>query len=93
MKHPDSEKRDPRAMLSDALANGWQTVDSVPVSGEGAFLVLTMSGLVRLARNRNKNRTARRADPYGPKRSNVIAVESGNYLAAIAWKWDTPTEA
>lgn len=86
MKHDLPKKHDPRAMLSEALVNGWETVDSVPLSGEGSFLVLTMSGLVRLARNRNLERTIRRADPYGPKRASVIAVDSGNYLAAIAWK-------
>ncbi len=87
MKHTVIRKRDPNLMLQEALDEGWETIDTMPLRGEGVFLVLTVSGLVRLAHNRNMQRTARRADSYGPKRSSVIAEESGNYLAAIAWKW------
>lgn len=74
-------------MLAEALSDGWQTVETLPIAGEGTFLALTLSGLVRLSRNRNKVRKSRRADQYGPRRSTVAAVDSGNYLAAIAWKW------
>ncbi|MEX3014551.1 hypothetical protein [Gymnodinialimonas hymeniacidonis] len=87
MKHTIIRKRDPNQMLQEALEDGWETIDTMPLRGEGVFLVLTVSGLVRLAHNRNSVRRARRADAYGPKRSSVIAEESGNYLAAIAWKW------
>ncbi|MEM9584225.1 MAG: hypothetical protein AAGA08_14040 [Pseudomonadota bacterium] len=74
-------------MLQDALDAGWATVDTMPLKGEGVFLVLTVSGLTRLARNRNAVRKARRADGYGPARISVISVETGNYLGAMAWKW------
>lgn len=87
MKHAAPRKRDPNEMLADALQEGWQTVDTLPVKGDGAFMVLTLSGLIRLAHNRNHTRKSRRADAYGPKRSTVVANDSGNYLAAVAWKW------
>lgn len=87
MKHETATKRDPNAMLSEALSDGWETVDSIPVRGDGVFRVLTLSGLSRRAHNRNAERKSRRADAYGPKRSTVVAVDSGNYLAAIAWTW------
>ncbi len=87
MKHATPERRNPNLMLSEALDDGWQTVETLPVSGEGTFMALTISGLVRLVRNRNKTQKSRRADQYGPRRSTVAAVDSGNYLAAIAWKW------
>lgn len=74
-------------MLEEALESGWQDIDTVPLSGEGEFLALTVSGLVRLARNRKAFRNPRKADGYGPKRMTVISVETGNYLGAIAWKW------
>lgn len=86
MKHDTPRRRDPNAMLSEALLNGWETVDTIPVRGDGVFLALTLSGLIRRAHNRNIDRKARRADAYGPKRSTVVASDSGNYLAAIAWK-------
>ncbi|GAB5449631.1 hypothetical protein [Gymnodinialimonas sp.] len=87
MKHDTPLKRDPHAMLADALAEGWETVDTLPLRGEGVFMVLTLSGLTRRAHNRNKVLRPRRADAYGPKRATVVAVESGNYLSAIAWTW------
>ena len=77
-------------MLDEALKSGWQPVDTIPLSGEGEFLVITMSGLTRLARNRRTDHKARNADGYGPKRATVISVETGNYLAAIAWRWPEP---
>ncbi len=40
-----------------------------------------------MARNKKGFRRARTADSYGPARISVIAVDSGNYLSAIAWKW------
>lgn len=86
MKHSTLEKRNPYAMLSSALLEGWETIDSIPVAGDGEFVVLTISGLIRTARNRNAVRKHRRADSYGPKRTTVVAVDSGNYLGAIAWK-------
>ena len=73
-------------MSAKVRASGWDAVDTVPLAGEGDFLVLTLSGSVRLARNRKTFRNCRKADGYGPERTNVISVETGNYLAAIAWK-------
>ncbi len=86
MKHTLPERRDPYKMRDDALARGWQSVDTIPLKGEGPFLVLTMSGLVRLARNQKAFRRVRAADGYGPTRTMVVSVETTNYLAAIAWK-------
>lgn len=85
--HSVPTRRDPYVMLEQALTAGWQTVDTIPLKGEGAFMVITLSGLHRLARNRRDYRRFREADGYGPKRITVNAVESGNYLGAIAWKW------
>lgn len=87
LKHSLPKRRNPYQMVEEALASGWQSVDTLPLKGEGEFLVLTLSGLVRLARNRRAYRKFRKADGYGPKRITVNAVESGNYLGAIAWKW------
>lgn len=74
-------------MTAQALASGWKDVSSIPLKGEGVFLVLTLSGLVRRATNRRSYRKIRRADGYGPKRLTVNAVDSGNYLGAVAWRW------
>ena len=87
MKSSDSEHRQPFKMLEEALAEGWLPIDSIPLAGEGEFLALTLSGLVRLVKNRKTDRKPRRADGYGPKRTSVNSVETGNYLAAIAWRW------
>lgn len=87
MKHSLPKRRDPYKMLEDALTTGWQAIDTVPLKTEGEFLVLTLSGLIRLSRNRKAFRNPRSADGYGPKRMTVSSVETGNYLAAIAWKW------
>ncbi|MEO1139715.1 MAG: hypothetical protein AAFW87_09685 [Pseudomonadota bacterium] len=87
MKHSLPKRRDPYKMLEAAVASGWQTIDTVPLKGDGTFLVLTLSGLIRLARNRKAFRNPRKADSYGPKRMTVNSVETGNYLGAIAWKW------
>lgn len=77
---------DPFALLELAQARGWHSVDTVPLRGDGVFMALTLKGLERRVRNRSTTRTLRRADAWGPQRCSVIAVESGNYLAAIAWK-------
>ena len=87
MKHSILKRRDTYEMLEDALMSGWQTIDNVPLLGEGEFIVLTLSGLTRRSKNRRSIRNFRKADSYGPKRVSVNSVESGNYLAAIAWKW------
>lgn len=87
MKHALPTRRNPHQMAADALTSGWHSVDTVPLKGEGAFLVLTLSGLIRLAKNRRHYRKIRKSDGYGPERITVNAVESGNYLGAIAWKW------
>lgn len=73
-------------MTEEALASGWNSIDTIPLKGEGEFLVLTLSGLIKLARNRRDYRKIRKADGYGPRRLTVNAVESGNYLGAVAWK-------
>lgn len=83
---PINRRVDPFALLDEALEDGWQTVHTIPVSGEGVFMALTITGIKRLVRNRNKERKLRRADSYGPARASVIGVETGNYLGAIAWK-------
>jgi hypothetical protein len=87
MQHSIPKRRDPFVMVEEALAADWQPIDLLPLKGEGAFLVLTLSGLIRLARNRRETRHVRPADGYGPPRATVGAVVSGNYLTAIAWKW------
>lgn len=87
MKHSIPKRRDTYEMLEQALTSGWQTVDTIPLKGEGEFMVLTLSGLTRLSRSRGFFRNIRKADSYGPKRISVNSVETGNYLAAIAWKW------
>lgn len=74
-------------MLEDALASGWQAVDTIPLNGDGEFMVLTLSGLVRRSKSRGFYRNIRKADSYGPMRITVNSVTTGNYLAAIAWKW------
>ncbi len=86
MKHSVPKRRDPYAMLEKALEDGWQTVDTIPLKGEGQFLVMTLSGLIKLSHNRRHYRRFKDADGYGPMRISVNAVVSGNYLAAIAWK-------
>lgn len=86
MKHSLPTKRDPFEMLATALQDGWHSVETLPVRGDGDFLVMTLSGLIRTARNRNLERRFRKADGYGPARANVISCKTGNYLAAIAWK-------
>lgn len=86
LKHAIPKRRDPFDMLASAVDAGWETVASIPLKGEGMFWVLTLSGLVRLARNRKPFRQARPKDGYGPMRTTVSSVETGNYLAAIAWK-------
>lgn len=87
MKHQIPTRRNPFDMLAQALRNGWQGVETIPVKGDGVFWVITMSGLVRLSRNRNYHRRFRESDAYGPRRATVCSVETGNYLGAIAWKW------
>ena len=87
LKHSLPKRRNPHLMAEEALASGWYSVDTIPLRGEGEFLVLTLSGLVRLAKNRRAYRKFRKADGYGPKRLTVNAVKTGNYLGAIAWKW------
>lgn len=87
MIHDTPRKQSTDGMLADALAEGWETVDTLPLRGDGIFIALTLSGLTRHVHNRNSLRKSRRADAYGPKRSTVVAVDSGNYLSAIAWKW------
>ena len=87
MKHALPEKRNPYRMRDKALEDGWQTLDTIPRYGEGVFLVLTFSGLIRTARMARRFPRIKKADGYGPERVTVIATESGNYLTAIAWKW------
>lgn len=87
MKHSNPKRRDPFKMFDDAIASDWNAVDTIPLSGEGEFMVMTLSGLVRRAKSRGFFRNIRKADSYGPMRITVNSVTTGNYLAAIAWKW------
>jgi hypothetical protein len=87
MQHSVPKRRNPFDMLAAAVSLGWRTIEDIPLQGEGEFLVLTISGLVRRARNRKDFRNARPADGYGPSRTTVVAVETGNYLGAVAWRW------
>ena len=73
-------------MLDEALKNGWRTLETIPLKGDGEFMVITLSGLVRRARSRAEFTRIKKADAYGPKRTTVISATSGNYLAAIAWR-------
>ena len=72
-------------MLDEALQAGWNRLSTIPLKGEGEFLVLTVFGLVRLARNSRTERKPRKADAYGPERM-VNSVKTGNYLGAMAWR-------
>ncbi|NRB04154.1 MAG: hypothetical protein HRU30_12920 [Rhodobacteraceae bacterium] len=90
MKHAVPERRKPYKMLEQALADGWESVHNIPLKGEGEFVVLTLSGLIKLARNRKVHRITRKADGYGPARTTVVSVRTGNYLGAIAWRWPDP---
>ncbi|CUX82360.1 MAG: hypothetical protein HLUCCA05_01815 [Roseibaca calidilacus] len=87
MKHSTPKRRDSFEMLEEALQSGWSSLETIPLKGEGEFLVLTVSGLVRLARNGKTYRKPRRADAYGPERTTVNSVKTGNYLGAMAWRW------
>ena len=69
-----------------AISTGWQSIHTIPVAGQGAFMALTLRGLIREVKTRSPVRRIRRKDAYGPDRVTVKAVVSGNYLAAIAWK-------
>lgn len=82
----DKSYIDPFALLDMAQTRGWKAVDTIPLREDGPFMALTLKGLERLVRNRSETRILRRADGWGPARCSVIAVETGNYLAAIAWK-------
>ena len=86
MKYDLPERRDPYRMRERALSEGWQSVENIPGPVDGEFLVMTMSGLVRRARQIRNLPRIRLADGYGPQRVSVVGVASGNYLAAIAWK-------
>ncbi len=77
---------DPFALVELAFEQGWQPIHNIPLAGEGEFIVLTLTGLIRPAKNRKTERTFRRSDKYGPARTSVVSVETGIYLAAIAWK-------
>lgn len=80
-------RESPFKVLEQALQNGWQTVDTIPLAGDGSFMVITLTGKERRAKNRSSKPTLRRADGWGPKRTTVVAIPSGNYLGAIAWRW------
>lgn len=77
---------DPYTLVERAFEHGWQPIHSIPLAGEGEFTVLTLKGLVRRAKNRKTTRTFRRSDKYGPARTTVVSIATGNYLAAIAWR-------
>jgi hypothetical protein len=88
VKDTDFRKsEDPYLILERAVSDGWQSIDTIPLADEGTFWVITIKGLMRMARNRSLTRRARRADGWGPARTTVVSVDSGNYLGAIAWRW------
>ena len=87
MKHSIPERRDPLKILQRALSDGWSTMESVPGPDDGHFLVITMSGLIRLAKNHRQVLRLKGPDGYGPARIVVRGVATKNYLSAIAWKW------
>lgn len=82
----EKQTPNPYLLLELAEKSGWQSVETIPLRGDGPFMALTLTGLEREVRNRSKTLRMRRADAWGPARCSVISVESGNYLAAIAWK-------
>lgn len=80
-------RRNPYDMLENAIKVGWHAVDNIQPAGEGEFLVLKMSGFIRRARSIKTSHRTRFADSCSPARMTIVSVESGNYLAAIAWRW------
>lgn len=76
----------PFELVEAAFEAGWSPIHTIPLADEGEFIALTVKGLVRKVRNRNSVRRFKRSDKYGPARTTVVSVVSGNYLAAIAWK-------
>lgn len=93
MKHAMPQRRDPKEMQRQALAEGWQPLSKIPKRGEGEYIVLTFSGLIRRARSHRLEPRIRAADGRGPERTTVVATESGNYLTAIAWRWPSEPNA
>ena len=87
MKHTVPKRRSVYEMRDWSLEAGWQSLETLPDYGAGDFMVLTFSGLVRRAHLTRANPRIRPADGYGPARVVVAGVQSGNYLAAIAWRW------
>lgn len=77
---------DPYSLYEWAIEQGWHPIHSMPLAGEGEFIVLTLKGLIRTAKNRKATRKFKRSDEYGPARTTVVSSKTGNYLAAIAWK-------
>ena len=65
MKHAVPKRRDPFEMLDEALQTGWNRLDTIPLKGEGEFLVLTVSGLIRMARNGKTQRNRAAPMPTG----------------------------
>mgnify|MGYP001803040665 CR=1 FL=1 len=76
----------PFAIVELAFEKGWQPIHNMPLAGEGEFIALTLKGRVRRVKNRKTERRFRRSDIYGPARTTVVSIETGNYLAAIAWR-------
>lgn len=87
MKHNIPERRDPFNILQRALSNGWSTMESVSGPDDGHFLVVTMSGLIRLAKNHRYVMRLKGQNGYGPAGVVVRGVATKSYHSAIAWKW------
>ena len=73
-------------LLDKAVAQGWSSVETIPLFGQGSFMALTQFGLIRRAQNTQTERRIQSADRNGPNRTSVVSIESGNALVAIAWK-------
>ncbi len=73
-------------LLDTAVARGWNRIETIPLFGQGSFMVLTLFGLIRRAQNMQTELRIHSADDHGPNRTSVVSLESGNALVAIAWK-------
>ena len=82
----ETDYADAFQLYQAAVDDGWRSVKSIPLAGQGPFEALTIRGLIRKVKTRSPVLRIRRADGYGPERVTVKAVASGNYLAAIAWR-------
>jgi hypothetical protein len=73
------------AEAAERFGKGWRSVDTMPSGID--VMVLTVRGLIRLARRRPV-RLPRRADDWGPRRIACMSrhADHGGDLAAVAWR-------